>query len=47
MEKAGYSESQWARLKQLGLSFDFYLDYHLPNDKKYDKGWRLYYPSSL
>jgi hypothetical protein len=47
MERAGYPESQWQKLMKMGLSFDFYLTYQLPADKKYDPKWRLYYPSSL
>lgn len=47
MERAGYPESQWSKLLKLGLSFDFYLTYQLPADKKFDKKWRLYYPSGL
>ena len=47
MEKAGYPEGQWQKLKKLGLSFDFYLTYQLPANKKYDPKWRLYYPGGL
>lgn len=47
MERAGYPESQWQKLKKLGLQFDFYLTYQLPAKKKYDPKWRLYYPGGL
>lgn len=47
MERAGYPESQWQKLKKLGLQFNFYLTYQLPAKKKYDPKWRLYYPDSL
>ncbi len=47
MQRAGYPESQWQKLKKLGLRFDFYLTYHLPAKKKYDPDWRLYYPGGL
>ncbi len=47
MERAGYPENQWQKLKKLGIKFDFYLTYQLPTDRKYDSNWRLYYPSSL
>jgi predicted transcriptional regulator of viral defense system len=47
MQRAGYPESQWQKLKKLGLQFDFYLTYQLPAKKKYDPKWRLYYPGSL
>ena len=44
MEKAGYQERDWSKLLRLGSSFDFYLAHRLPEDKKYDSKWRLYYP---
>lgn len=47
MERAGYPETKWAKLLKIGLSFDFYLAHQLPNDKKYDSTWRLFYPSGL
>lgn len=47
MERAGYQESQWAKLLKLGAEFDFYLSHALPKDKKYDKRWRLFYPSGF
>lgn len=47
MERAGYKESQWSKLQKLGAEFDFYLSHALPTDKKYDKKWRLFYPSGF
>lgn len=47
MEKAGYLEKQFSRLKKLGTDYDFYLNYELPKSRRYDKKWRLYYPESL
>jgi len=47
MERAGYPEKQWQKLKKLGLKFDFYLTYQLPADRKYDSTWCLFYPASL
>jgi predicted transcriptional regulator of viral defense system len=47
MERAGYQESQWSKLLKVGAKFDFYLSHALPKDKKYDKRWRLFYPSGL
>jgi len=46
MQKAGYSKSQYSRLKSLGLKYDFYLAYDL-KDKEYDPDWRLFFPKSL
>jgi hypothetical protein len=47
MEKAGYEESKWSKLLKLGIPFDFYLAYNLPEDKQLDPKWRLYYPSGF
>lgn len=46
MQRAGYPESQYSKLKQLGLHLDFYLTHHI-TDKVYDSDWRLYYPKGL
>jgi hypothetical protein len=46
MQKAGYSKSQYSRLKSIGLKYDFYLAYGL-KDKEYDPDWRLFFPKSL
>ena len=46
MQKAGYEESRWARLKSLGQQFDFYLAHDI-RDKTYDPGWRLFYPKGF
>jgi predicted transcriptional regulator of viral defense system len=47
MEKAGYTEKQLSKLRQLPMSFDFYLTYQLPEAKQYDANWRLFYPPGL
>ncbi len=47
MERAGYSESQWKKLMNLGLKFDFYLAHKLPAKKKYDPKWRVFYSGRL
>ena len=47
MERAGYAQSQWSKLMKLGISFNFYLAHELPEDKKLDPTWQLYYPSFL
>jgi hypothetical protein len=46
MQKAGYEESQYSRLKKIGLNYDFYLAYGL-KDKEFDPEWRLFFPKSL
>jgi predicted transcriptional regulator of viral defense system len=46
MQRAGYSKSQYSRLKSIGLKYDFYLAYGL-KDKEYDSDWRLFFPKSL
>lgn len=46
MQRAGYSEQQYGRLRALGLYFDFYLTYDL-QDKDFDPEWRLFFPKSL
>lgn len=46
MERAGYPESKYARLKELGLEFDFYLSYGV-KDPEYVPNWRLYIPRGL
>ena len=46
MQKAGYTKSQYNRLRNIGLDYDFYLAYGL-KDKEYDLDWRLFFPKSL
>ncbi len=46
MERAGYPESKFTRLKELGLEFDFYLSYGV-KDPEYIPKWRLYIPRGL
>jgi hypothetical protein len=46
MQRAGYAEKQYSRLKNIGLNYDFYLAYGL-KDKEYDEDWRLFFPKSL
>jgi hypothetical protein len=46
MQKAGYTKSQYTRLRSIGLDYDFYLAYGL-KDKKFDSDWRLFFPKSL
>jgi hypothetical protein len=46
MQRAGYSKSQYSRLKSIGLNYDFYLAYGL-KEKEYDPDWRLFFPKGL
>ena len=46
MERAGFPESKFKRLRDLGLKFDFYLSYAV-KDPEYISDWRLYIPQGL
>jgi hypothetical protein len=46
MERAGYPESSYRRLKALGLEFDFYLAYGM-KDPQYISDWRVYAPKGI
>ncbi len=46
MQRAGYEEKRYARLKSLGLNFDFYLTYGV-KEPEFDHQWRLHYPKGL
>ncbi len=46
MQRAGYEEQRWERLKTLPIHFDFYLT-HKIGDKAYDPSWRLFFPKGL
>lgn len=46
LERAGRTEEECRRLKNLGTGFDFYLDYKMKNPA-YSQKWRLYYPQLL
>jgi hypothetical protein len=43
MYTAGYEESRWGRLKQLGFKYNFYLAHHM-GDKTYNSEWCLFHP---
>jgi hypothetical protein len=43
LERAGASDNVLAPLRNLGLQFDFYLDYSMA-DPSFDKSWRVFYP---
>jgi hypothetical protein len=46
MQRAGYDEKRYGRLRSMGLNFDFYLAYGM-KDSEFDPGWRLHYPKGL
>lgn len=46
MQRAGYPETLYGRLKELGLQYDFYLTYDL-RDKEYIADWRLFVPKGF
>lgn len=46
MQRAGYDEKQYSRLKRLGLEFDFYLAHDM-RQTALDADWRLFYPKSF
>jgi hypothetical protein len=46
LQRAGYEEKRYERLKRLGLDFDFYLTYGM-KDAEFDRKWRLHYPKGL
>ncbi len=46
LQRAGYPESGYNRLKEFGLKYDFYLDYNVL-DKTYLPEWRLFVPKGF
>jgi predicted transcriptional regulator of viral defense system len=46
MQRAGYDEKQYGRLKKLGLEFDFYLAHDM-RQTAFDQDWRLFYPKGF
>lgn len=46
MQRAGYKQEQYERLRSLGLNHDFYLANDL-RDLAYDPEWRLHYPKGF
>lgn len=46
MQRAGYDEKRYGRLRNLGLNFDFYLTYGM-KESEFDPEWRLHYPKGL
>jgi predicted transcriptional regulator of viral defense system len=46
MQRAGYDEKQYGRLKKLGLEFDYYLAHDM-RQTAYDAQWRLFHPKGF
>lgn len=46
MQRAGYDEKQYSRLKKLGLEFDFFLAHDM-RQTAFDADWRLFYPKGF
>jgi len=46
MQRAGYPENQYERLKAIRMDYDFYLTYDL-RDKEYVSDWRLFVPKGF
>lgn len=46
MQRAGYDEKLYGRLKRLGLNYDFYLAHDM-RQTEYDSEWRLFHPKGL
>jgi predicted transcriptional regulator of viral defense system len=46
LQRAGYPQNQLDRVRALGMTYDFYLSYKMP-DPQYDPEWRIYYPQGL
>ena len=46
MQRAGYDEKQYNRLRKLGLVFDFYLAHDM-RQTAFDPDWRLFYPKGF
>ncbi|MGH9747404.1 MAG: type IV toxin-antitoxin system AbiEi family antitoxin domain-containing protein [Candidatus Acidiferrales bacterium] len=46
LQKAGYEQTRWERLKRLPQQFDFYLAHDI-REKTYNTDWRLFVPKGL
>lgn len=48
LKKAGFDSAEVQPLKDLGLNFDFYIDYGIvKNNLEYDKEWKLFFPKGF
>ena len=46
MQRAGYEENRYSRLRSIGYEFDFYLAHDI-KEREYDPTWRLFYPQGF
>lgn len=46
MERAGFPDTEWEKLRSLGTKFDFFLLHGMKNPKR-DEKWRLFFPEGL
>lgn len=46
LETCGYQKSNLAKLKDLGIEYDYYLDYGM-KDPRYNSTWKIYYPKGF
>jgi hypothetical protein len=46
MQRAGYGQKQFGRLKRIGLDFDFYLAHDM-RKTAYNSEWRLFCPEGF
>ena len=46
MQRAGYEESRFERLRTLEMNFDFYLAHDI-REREFDPYWRLYFPKGF
>jgi predicted transcriptional regulator of viral defense system len=46
MQRAGYEQSRWERLKKPSIEFDFYLAHDI-REKDYDPFWHLFFPKGF
>jgi len=46
LQRAGYEQKRYERLKTLGLNFNFHLSHGL-KDREFDPTWRLFYPKGF
>jgi predicted transcriptional regulator of viral defense system len=48
MQRAGFTEKQFNKLKEFGLQYDFYLGHGIATkEPQYDKQWKLYFPQGF
>lgn len=46
MERASYPEAHLSKLRELGISWNFYLDYKI-EEPAFDESWKLFHPKGI